>query len=294
MNFRPLLRTCVLLWVWAFGGACRAFSVAGTVPVPRLQGRINDLANLLTLDQRRRLEEKLLRFEERKGAQIAVLTVPTTKPETIEQYGVKVAESWKLGRKGVDDGALLLVASEDRAVRIEVGYGLEGILPDATAKRIIDESIIPCFRRGDFYGGIEAGIQRMIAVIEGESLPPPSLRVGQSPRVLDGVVPLVFFVVLLGSFLRVIIGRLPAALLGSSILAVVLWIATGSLGVVIVVALLMFVFLLAVGAQSGPVGAGRWSSGGWGGGVSGRGGGFGGGFSGGGGRFGGGGASGRW
>ena len=153
-----------------------ALAAAAEVPVPALKARVTDLAGVLTSAQRTALEERLAAFEAKKGSQIAVLIVPTTQPETIEQYGIRAVDAWKLGRKGVDDGALLLVAMKDRAVRIEVGYGLEGVLPDAIAKRIIDEEIVPRFRAGDYYGGIEAGVGRMIRVIEGEPLPPPRAR----------------------------------------------------------------------------------------------------------------------
>ena len=134
---------------------------------------MTDLTETLTPDQTAKLEQKLAAFEARKGSQIAVLIVPTTQPEAIEQYSIRVAEQWKLGRKGVDDGALLLVAKDDRALRIEVGYGLEGALPDAIAKRIIEDIIVPRFKTGDFYGGIDAGVDAMIKVVDGEPLPPP-------------------------------------------------------------------------------------------------------------------------
>src|SRR5258705_1147429 len=146
------------------------------VPVPALKARVTDLTRTLTPDQSAQLEQKLAAFEARKGSQIAVLIVATTHPETIEQYSIRVAEQWKLGRKGVDDGALLLVAKDDRAVRIEVGYGLEGALPDAIAKRIIEDVIVPRFREGDFGRGISDGVDRILGVIEGEPLPPPEPR----------------------------------------------------------------------------------------------------------------------
>ena len=125
------------------------------VAVPTLAARVTDLTATLSAAEKQQLEASLAQFEAKKGAQIAVLIVPTTQPETIEQYGIRVAEAWKLGRKGVDDGALLLVAKEDRSLRIEVGYGLEGVLNDATAKRIVAEIIVPYFKRGDFHGGVQ-------------------------------------------------------------------------------------------------------------------------------------------
>ncbi|WP_257982661.1 TPM domain-containing protein, partial [Burkholderia pseudomallei] len=132
----------------SIGGACRAEQ-----PVPPLAARVTDETGTLTAAERATLEQSLKDFETRKGSQIAVLIVPTTQPETIEQYSIRVAEQWKLGRANVDDGALLIIAKNDRALRIEVGYGLEGVLTDATSRRIIDEPNVPSFRRGDFYGG---------------------------------------------------------------------------------------------------------------------------------------------
>ena len=119
------------------------------------------------------LDATLQAFEARKGSQIAVLIVPTTSPESIEQFSIRVADAWKIGRKTIDDGAILVVAKDDRSLRIEVGYGLEGVLTDATAKRIIDEVIVPKFRTGDFAGGISDGVDRMLKVIDGEPLPAP-------------------------------------------------------------------------------------------------------------------------
>ncbi len=141
----------------SIGGVCRAEQ-----PVPPLAARVTDETGTLTAAERATLEQSLKDFETRKGSQIAVLIVPTTQPETIEQYSIRVVEQWKLGRANVDDGALLIIAKNDRALRIEVGYGLEGVLTDATSRRIIDELIVPSFRRGDFYGGVSAGVGRML------------------------------------------------------------------------------------------------------------------------------------
>ncbi len=166
--------------------ACLAGAVAhGEVAVPPLQARVTDLTGTLTAPQRQALEDKLAAFEAAKGSQIGVLIVPTTEPETIEQYALRVAEQWKLGRKGVDDGALLLVAKNDRRLRIEVGYGLEGVIPDAGAKRIVSDIISPYFRQGDFYGGISAGVDRMIRVVDGEPLPPPRPRGASADQGVD-------------------------------------------------------------------------------------------------------------
>lgn len=266
----------------------------GFVPVPALKARVTDLTHTLTPDQAAQLEQKLAAFESRKGSQIVVLIVPTTKPEEIEQYSIRVAEQWKVGRKGVDDGAILLVAKDDRALRIEVGYGLEGALPDVIAKRIVSDIIVPHFKTGDFYGGVDAGVDAMIKVVDGEQLPaPPVAQRQQSP--IDGgrlqslfVIGLIL-VFVVGGILRSVLGRLPAAGVIGGILGVIAWFIASSLIAAAVVGIIAFVFTLAGGgAGRGGLGRGGWG-GGWSGGSSG-----GGGFGGGGGGFGGGGASGRW
>src|SRR3979411_3004321 len=133
---------------------CWAFAAFADVAVPPLTGRVVDQTGPLASGDIAALQQTLQNFEARKGSQVAVLIVPTTAPETIEQYSIRVAEAWKIGRRKVDDGALVVVAKDDRKLRIEVGYGLEGALNDATAKRIIDEVITPRFRSGDFSGGL--------------------------------------------------------------------------------------------------------------------------------------------
>jgi uncharacterized protein len=258
------------------------------VPVPALKARVTDLTGSLSADQLTRLEQKLAAFESRKGSQFAVLIVATTHPETIEQYSIHVAEQWKLGRKDVDDGALLLVAKDDRAVRIEVGYGLEGALPDAIAKRIIEDIIVPRFKSGDFYGGIDAGVDAMIKVVEGEPLPPAREQghaggsEGDSGNSLLLFTVGIFVVIALAMVLRAVLGRLPAAVLIGGAAGVIVWLLVSSLAAAAAAGLLAFVFTLFGGTAFG--GYGGWGSSG----------GVGGGFGGGGGGFGGGGASGRW
>jgi len=266
-------------------------------PVPPLESRVTDLTGTLTAGARSALESKLAAFEARKGAQIAVLIVPTTQPEEIEQYSIRVVDAWKLGREGPDDGALLLVAMQDRALRIEVGRGLEGALTDLVANRIIDETITPRFREGDFAGGITAGVDRMMSVVDGEPLPEPEQH-WEGPRAIGEFLPMLFMIVLVGStVLRAILGRGLGSLATGGIAGGLAWFVTKALGLAIGVGLVGLVLSLALGFGSG----GRWSSGprhggwrtgGWGGGGFGSSGG--GGFSGGGGSFGGGGASGRW
>lgn len=258
---------------------------AAPVAVPPLTARVTDLTGMLSSAQVAALERKLAAFEAEKGSQIAVLVVPSTGEETIEQYSLRVVEQWRLGRGKVDDGALLLVARDDRTLRIEVGYGLEGALNDATAKRIISEIIVPRFQQGDFPGGIDAGIDSMIAVVRGEPLPPPRPAANGVSDGFSRLLPLVMLVFVFGGLLRALVGRLPAALLGGAGVSVLSWFLAGTLSIALIAGVIAFVFVLLGGG--GGMGGG-WHSGGR------SGGGFGGGFGGGGGGFGGGGASGRW
>src|SRR6202045_1595796 len=152
---------------------CWAFAAFADVAVPPLSGRVVDQTGTLSSADINSLTQTLKALELRKGSQVAVLIVPTTQPETIEQYSIRVAEAWKIGRKKIDDGALLVVAKNDHKLRIEVGYGLEGALTDVTARRIIDEIITPKFKSGDFAGGISVGIDRIIGVADGKPLPAP-------------------------------------------------------------------------------------------------------------------------
>ncbi|PJC03749.1 MAG: hypothetical protein CO070_06410 [Gallionellales bacterium CG_4_9_14_0_8_um_filter_55_61] len=256
------------------------------VAVPPPTQRVTDLTATLDAGQTQSLEARLAAFEQQKGAQLAVLIVPTTQPETIEQYGLRVVEAWKLGRKGVDDGVLLLVAKDDRALRIEVGYGLEGALNDATANRIVEEIIVPPFKGGEFYSGIEAGVAAIIKVIEGEPLPPPkklSVAAGQDMQSLMFIGFVI--VVAVGGMLRAMLGRVPAALLLGGVLGGLAWLLLASALIALLAGLAAFVFVLLGGIGRGMGGGG----------FGGGGGSFGGGgFGGGGGGFGGGGASGRW
>ncbi|ANX05458.1 TPM domain-containing protein [Immundisolibacter cernigliae] len=279
----------ILILAWAL---CSPWAAHAEVAVPSLTARVTDLTATLTPEQKSTLEQSLRAFEALKGRQIAVLMVPTTAPETIEQYSLRVVEQWKLGRQKVDDGALLIVAKDDRTLRIEVGYGLEGALNDATSKRIVSEVITPYFRQGDYYGGISAGVDRMIRVIDGEVLPPaPARPVREGAALLRNLPLVLFLMVAIGGVLRAVLGRLPGAAVGGAIIAVVAWLLIGTVIVALIAGVLAFLFTL--------LGGGRGGFGGYPGGLGGRGGfgggGFGGGgFGGGGGSFGGGGASGRW
>jgi uncharacterized protein len=263
---------------------------AADVAVPPLKARVTDLTGTLDAGQKSALEQTLAAFEAKKGAQVAVLLVPTTQPESVEQYAVRVEETWKLGRKGVDDSVLLLIAKDDRKLHIEVGYGLEGALPDAVAKRIIAEDITPHFKQGDFYGGVSAGVERITKVIDGEPLPPPKAAPSQHSGGTDfnNLLFIGFVVVMVvGGILRSIFGRFIGAGIVSVLIGILAWSMAGALLIAVIAAVIAFIFTLAAGGSGG-----GYSGGGFGGGG---GGGFGGGgFSGGGGGSGGGGASGSW
>ena len=268
-------------------------------PIPPLAAHVTDLTGTLAGDQEATLDAKLAAFEREKGPQIAVLIVATVRPETIEQYALRVVEAWKLGRQGIDDGALLLVAKDDRRMRIEVGYGLEGALNDATAKRIISETIVPHFKQGEFYAGIEAGVDAMLKVVAGEPLPAPD---EQGRRSADAGASFEAVLVAGGILVLIVAGAVRAILvlraifgrfLAAGIVAVGAGVIASLMFSSLLVALLIGVlaFLLALVVDMSGVGGAFSSGGSWGGGRR-RGGS--GGFSGGGGGFGGGGASGGW
>jgi uncharacterized protein len=253
------------------------------VGVPELSRRVTDLTGTLSAEQVNSLENKLAAFETQKGSQIAVLIVPTTQPKDITEFGIEVADLWQIGRKGVDDGVILIVAKDDRKMRLEVGYGLEGVIPDAVAKRVIAETITPRFQAGDFAGGIDAGVTQLMKLIEGEALPAPSDDSGENLG--EGSFMFVLIGGLIAGFaLSVVMGRVMGGMLaglGSGMAASLL------MGVAFSAALfigLMVFFIVGVRSTGGR----GWSSGG------GFGGGGGGSWGGGGGRFGGGGASGSW
>ena len=285
-----------LLLCWAF-----ASPAAADVAVPPLSGRVVDQTGTLSSDDIASLTQTLKALELRKGSQVAVLIVPTTEPETIEQFSIRVAETWKIGRKKVDDGALLVVAKNDRHLRIEVGYGLEGALTDVTTRRIIDEVITPKFKNGDFAGGISAGIDRMIGVIDGEPLPapaPPHWQSSNSSDPGDLLNPFLFIPVLIfGNLMRTMLGRLLGSSVSGGLVALAAWFLVGSMAGALLSGVIAFIIVLISDGMHSSWGSGGsgWSRGGS---FSGGGGSScsrdSGGFSGGGGSFGGGGASGSW
>ena len=274
------------------------------VAVPQLTGRVVDQTGTLSSSDIASLTQKLKDLETRKGSQVAVLIVPTTQPETIEQFSIRVAEAWKIGRKKIDDGALLVIAKNDRKLRIEVGYGLEGSLTDVTARRIIDEIITPKFHAGDFAGGIDAGVDRIIGVIDGETLPVPQPQASHGSDIdfdsISSFAPVALFgALMIGGFLRALLGRLLGSLATGGAMGVLAWVLVGSAGLAALAAIAGFAiaFIADSFASTNTPGIGRgggWStgssSGGWSSGSSSDSGGF----SGGGGSFGGGGASGSW
>lgn len=271
-----LLAFCLLLLV---SGNLRA----ELAPIPALKTRVTDLTQTLNPEQQSQLESKLAAFEQEKGSQIAVLIVPTTAPEGIEQFSIRVVDSWKLGREKQDDGVLLLVAKDDRKMRIEVGYGLEGAIPDLIAKRIISEIITPYFKRGDFYGGIDQATNQLMRLISGEQLPAPQQARSAGGQLWDMLYFVLIGAFVIGGILRAIFGKFFGGVLNGGLIGLLIWVFGGGLIIAIVLALLAFL-LTFIGpsglAYVGGMGGGYGRSGGW--------------SGGGGGGFGGGGASGSW
>jgi uncharacterized protein len=309
----PMVRahaTRVAAWLFAalvFGVALAASAQTwetgtdGLLPIPPLSARVVDLTHTLSAAETSALETKLADWEAKTSNQLAVLMVPTTQPEPIEAYSIRVAEQWKIGRKGQDNGVLFLIAKNDRKMRLEVGYGLEGVLPDVTARRIIAEDVAPAFREGRFAQGINAGVDRIIGVVGGEVKPPApaaqKAKRSESALGIENLLLILFIVVpVVGGMLRRIFGRLAGATVGAGIVGAGAWLFAGSLIVALIAAVVGFIIMIFFGMGGGLGGRGGIGTGGWGGGGYSGGGGFssGGGFSGGGGSFGGGGASGNW
>ena len=274
-----LILLCQLTPAWAY------------IEIPKLSSRVTDLTATLSAEQAQALESKLAAFEAKKGSQIAVLIIPTTQPEDIAEFAIKVVDLWGIGRKGIDDGLILIIAKNDRKIRVEVNYGLEGVIPDAIAKRIGTETIAPYFKKNDYYGGINAGVDQIMGLIEGEQLPAPT-QTNTSQQDEGGFIFLLFGGLFAGSLFSSMFGRVAGGLIagiGSGILAYLL------LGFGIGAILIGIIVFFLTSARSG--GGGGWSNGGgyyggggsWGGGSSG-----GGSWSGGGGSGGGGGATSSW
>jgi uncharacterized protein len=291
-----LLALCSLL--------CLAWGVAGAQalqPIPKFESLVTDLTGTLTAAEQNQIDQTLTAYQQRKGSQIAVLLVKTTEPEEIEQYSIRVAEAWKVGRgtvnnQKVDDGVLLLLAVDDHHVRIEVGYGLEGSLTDVMSRRIIDDTMRPLLRQGQYAAAINAGVAQIIHVIDGEALPPADTHWQGSPQ-LHSLLPVLFIAFfVISSVLRALLGRVAGAGATAGIMGLIVWLvssllwAAGGVAVVAFLAALIFGFSGSGWRSGGGLGGFGGFGGGFGGGMGG-----GGGFSGGGGgSFGGGGASGSW
>ena len=295
----------MMRYLWRALLALAALCAAGLAlaqplqPVPALQARVTDLTATLSAAQARALEDRLAAFEAAHGSQIVVLLVRSTAPEDIAAYAFRVADAWKIGRREVGDGVLLLVAKDDRKVRIEVARTLEGAIPDLAAWRIIDGAITPAFRRGDFAGGIDAGVEGLFALIRGEDLPAPqpAARSADGGGIEDLGALLLVGVPMLGAVLVGMLGRKSGAFATGGVTGLIVHLLTASLFLALVGGVLAVVFVLALGIGGGGRGGPPHRGGGpliRGGGLGG--GGFGGGGfrSGGGGSFGGGGASGSW
>ncbi len=280
-----LLASCLVFSGVVLGGLAHAELAV----IPELSNRVTDLTQTLSTAEQAQLEQKLAAFEAKKGSQIALLIVPTTQPEDIAQYSIRVVEKWKIGREKVDDGLLLLVAKDDRKMRIEVGYGLEGAVPDLYAKRIISEIISPKFKQGDFYGGLDAGLNSLIGLVEGEALPAPKRAESSGMGMMDMLPILMFGGLVTGLFLRSMFGTFFGSALNGGLIGTLIWVLGIALFGAAILGVIAFFITMMLGGRgmngySGgiPMGGGGWSGGGsssWGGG---------------GGDFGGGGASGDW
>ena len=260
---------------------------AELVSIPALQKRVTDLTQTLSAAQKSQLEAKLTAFEQQKGSQIAVLIVPTTQPEDIAQFSIRVVDAWKLGRAKQDDGVLILVAKNDHKIRIEVGYGLEGAIPDLTAKRIISEIMSPSFKQGDFYDGIDNGVDKLIGLVNGEQLPAPVPHQSNSNNTGSMLPILLIGGLIVGGILRSIFGNFFGGALTGGVLGIAAWVfGAGLIGAVMIAIIAFILTILGLGGLGQMGGLGGGGFGGSSGGNNP--------FSGGGGGFGGGGASGDW
>jgi uncharacterized protein len=270
------------------------FAHAELVAIPELSTRVTDLTQTLSQAEQAQLEQKLAAFEAKKGSQIALLIVPSTQPEEIEQYAIRVVDKWKIGREKSDDGVLLLIAKDDRKLRIEVGYGLEGAIPDLYAKRIISEVIGPKFKQGDFYGGIDSGLDKIIGLVDGEALPAPGTPEFNGMGVMDILPMLLFGGLITGLILRSIFGTFLGSVLNGGLMGgfvALLGVALGGAAIFGVIAFFITMMLGGRGMNGyggGVPSGGSYGGGGWSGGGSSSS------WGGGGGGFGGGGASGDW
>ena len=297
-SIRGLLKLA-LTWLLMLGlGIAARAQDGGVLPVPALSAHVIDQASALAPPQRQALDDKLAAFEQERGTQLVVLIVPTTQPEDIAAYAQRVGDTWKIGRRQVGDGLLVVVALNDRRVRIEVAKALEGAVPDLAASRIIEGAIVPAFKRGDVAAGLDAGVDQLMARVRGENLPLPEPGGTRSPPGAQPEDLIVFGLIgvpIVAGVLGAIFGRKLGSLLTGGLGGGIVWLLTTSVMLGGVASVVIAIFALAMGNGAGRRGGwGGGPGGGWGGGGGGFGGGGGGWSSGGGGDFGGGGASGRW
>jgi len=288
------------IWLWLLCGLL-AWPLAGLAqslqPIPPLSARVIDQTATLTDSQRRALEDKLAAFERERGSQVVVLLVRSTAPEDITDYTQRLGDAWKIGRQEVGDGVLLVVAKDDRTLRIATAKAVEGAIPDLIAHRIIEGAITPRFKQGDFVGGIDAGVDQILARLKGEELPlpPAQAAAGQGVNWEELLIFIGFAAPVITRVLRGILGRTLGSLAATGIVGGIAWSFTGSVFIALAAALLAGVMgLLMARLPRGGGGGGSGPGGGWGGGGRSGGSGGGGFSSGGGGNFGGGGSSGRW
>lgn len=287
--WKSLLLVCCVLF-----GIASSQAADGLVDIPPLQSAVTDLTQTLSAEEQAALTQKLNQFSQQSGSQVAVLLVPSTQPEEISQFGIRVADAWKVGREKQDDGVIVIVAKNDRKMRIEVGYGLEGAIPDAIAKRIISEQISPAFKQGQFYLGLNLATDTLIKLIQGEQLPAPTKQSRQAPA--DdwmSMLPILMFAAIIGgAIFKAMLGDLPGSLVTGGLLGGLAgWLGATAL-IMGLIGLAAFVFTMAMGGRGSssapyghyPGGFGGYSGGSRGPDI----------FSGGGGGFGGGGASGDW
>lgn len=297
------LAAIVFAWLWLLPGHAQTSQSPGTQlqPVPALTARVLDQTQTLSESEQQSLSQKLKALEDSTGAQVVVLMVPSTAPEDIAAYAWRVASSWKIGRMDIGDGALILVAKDDRRMRIEVARKLEGAIPDLQASRIIDNAMKPKFRANDYAGGLSDAIDQMAMLIRGENLPAPETRPSSSSSTpfsdyAEFLLPLLFFGFPIGiAVARAIFGRFLGSLVVGGVAGLAAYFFTTSLLIAGFAAFLGLIFTLLSNLSRGGGGGGPYiSSGGGGGGWSSGSSGGGGFSSGGGGSFGGGGASGDW
>jgi uncharacterized protein len=288
------------IWCWLLCGLL-AWPLAGLAqslqPIPPLSARVIDQTATLTDSQRRALEDKLTAFERERGSQVVVLLVRSTAPEDITDYTQRLGDAWKIGRQEVGDGVLLVVAKDDRTLRIATAKAVEGAIPDLIAHRIIEGAITPRFKQGDFVGGIDAGVDQILARLKGEELPlpPAQAAAGQGTNWEELLIFIGLAAPVITRVLRGILGRTLGSLAATGIVGGIAWSFTGSVFIALAAALLAGVMgLLMARLPRGGGGGGSGPGGGWGGGGRSGGSGGGGFSSGGGGNFGGGGSSGRW